>query len=205
MKKELTNIQQNRRNEIVLALEKLYKKKGFKDITIKDIAKETTFTRASIYNYYETKEEIFLDLYTKEFEKWTEELELLLHSKEKLTKKYFIEYVSKSLEKREQLLKLMSMNNYDMEENSRLEFLVEFKKVFINCINTFSEILIKYDKKYNKESAERVTYAFFPFIYGLYPYSHVTSKQKKAMDKAGHKWQNNTTYKLTCNFLNEIL
>ena len=114
MEMKLTNIQLNRRNEIILAAEKLYKKMGFKDITIKDIAKETTFTRASIYNYYETKEEIFLDLYTKEYVKWAEELVILLDSKEKLTKKILIEYVSRSLEKREQLLKLMSMNNYDM-------------------------------------------------------------------------------------------
>ena len=205
MEKKLTNIQLNRRNEIIFAAEKLYKKMGFKDITIKDIAKETTFTRASIYNYYETKEEIFLDLYTKEYVKWVEELEILLDSKEKLTKKIFIEYVSRSLEKREQLLKLMSMNNYDMEANSRIEFLVEFKKAFINGINIFSKLLYKYNKKYINDSVDRVIYSFFPFIYGLYPYSHVTSKQKKAMEKAGHKWQKNTIYKLTYNFLNEIL
>ena len=205
MEMKLTNIQLNRRNEIILAAEKLYKKIGFKDITIKDIAKETTFTRASIYNYYETKEEIFLDLYTKEYVKWVEELEILLDSKEKLTKKIFIEYVSRSLEKREQLLKLMSMNNYDMEANSRIEFLVEFKKAFINGINIFSKLLYKYNKKYINDSVDRVIYSFFPFIYGLYPYSHVTSKQKKAMEKAGHKWQKNTIYKLTYNFLNEIL
>ena len=205
MEKKLTNIQLNRRNEIILAAEKLYKKIGFKDITIKDIAKETTFTRASIYNYYETKEEIFLDLYTKEYVKWAEELVILLDSKEKLTKKILIEYVSRSLEKREQLLKLMSMNNYDMEANSRIEFLVEFKKAFINGINIFSKLLYKYNKKYINDSVDRVIYSFFPFIYGLYPYSHVTSKQKKAMEKAGHKWQKNTIYKLTYNFLNEIL
>ena len=205
MEMKLTNIQLNRRNEIILAAEKLYKKIGFKDITIKDIAKETTFTRASIYNYYETKEEIFLDLYTKEYVKWAEELVILLDSKEKLTKKILIEYVSRSLEKREQLLKLMSMNNYDMEANSRIEFLVEFKKAFINGINIFSKLLYKYNKKYINDSVDRVIYSFFPFIYGLYPYSHVTSKQKKAMEKAGHKWQKNTIYKLTYNFLNEIL
>lgn len=205
MKKELTNIQLNRRNEIIIALEKLYKKKGFKDITIKDIANETTFTRASIYNYYETKEEIFLELYTKEYVKWEEELEILLNSKEKLTKKVFTEYVARSLEKREQLLKLMSMNNYDMEANSRIEFLVEFKKVFMNCINIFSKLLIKYNKKFNNDNVDRILYIFFPFIYGLYPYSHVTIKQNKAIEKAGYKWNNNSIYNLTYNFLNEIL
>ena len=205
MKNELTNIQQNRRNEIVSALEKIYKKKGFKYITIKDIAKETTFTRASIYNYYETKEEIFLELYTKEYIKWTSDLNFLLNSRQKLTKEYFVEYIANSLKKREQLLKLMSMNNYDMEANSRIEFLIEFKKVFINCINIFSKLLVKLNKKYNNQIANKIAYSFFPFIYGLYPYSHITPKQKKAMNIAGHKWQSNTIYKLTYDFLNQIL
>lgn len=205
MKDKLTSIQHTRRNEIISALEKLYKKMSFKDITIKDIAKETTFTRASIYNYYETKEEIFLELYTKEYAKWVMELENLLNTEGKLTKKVFVEYVAKSLEKRVELLKLMSMNNYDMEANSRIEFLIEFKKVFISGIDVFSKLLYKYDKKYKGSSVNKVTYTFFPFIYGLYPYSHVTSKQRKAMEKVGHKWQGNTIYKLTFNFLNEIL
>ena len=35
--------------------------------------------------------------------------------------------LARSLENREQLLKLLSMNNYDMEANSREEFLISFK------------------------------------------------------------------------------
>lgn len=31
---------------------------SFKDITLKDISRETTFSRTSIYNYFQTKEEI---------------------------------------------------------------------------------------------------------------------------------------------------
>ncbi len=28
-------------------------------------------------------------------------------------------------------------------------------------------------------------YAFFPFMFGIYPYTEVTEKQKKAMEQAG--------------------
>ena len=59
---ELTNA---RKEEIIAACELLYQTKGFKDITIQDIAKETSFTRTSIYNYFETKEEIFMALLQK--------------------------------------------------------------------------------------------------------------------------------------------
>ena len=48
-----------RREEIVNACEKLYGTMSFKDITIREIGNEVPFSRPTIYNYFETKEEIF--------------------------------------------------------------------------------------------------------------------------------------------------
>ena len=57
---ELTNA---RKEEIIAACRKLYETMSFKDITLKEIGQQTSFTRTSIYNYFETKEEIFLALF----------------------------------------------------------------------------------------------------------------------------------------------
>ena len=57
-----------RREEIIAACAALYENMSFKEITIKEIAQKTTFTRTSIYNYFETKEEIFLALLQREYE-----------------------------------------------------------------------------------------------------------------------------------------
>lgn len=194
-----------RKEEIVLACEKLYKKMSFRDITIKDIAKETTFTRASIYNYFETKEEIFLALYEKEYYIWNDDLEEILMSVKKFTKSSFADNIAKTLEKRVMLLKLMAMNNYDMEENSRLECLTSFKIAYLKTISTFSKLLSKFNPLLSKKDINDIIYMFYPFIYALYPYSHVTDKQMKAMELAGHKWNKNTIYKLTYNFMMRIL
>ena len=43
-----------RKEEIISACEKLYQTMSFKDITLKEIGKETSFTRTSIYNYFQT-------------------------------------------------------------------------------------------------------------------------------------------------------
>ncbi len=67
-----------RKEEIINACEKLYQKKIFKEITLQDISKETSFTRTSIYNYYESKEEIFLELFEREYTIWTEDIEKLI-------------------------------------------------------------------------------------------------------------------------------
>ncbi len=56
---ELSNA---RKKEIVAACRKLYKTMRYREITLGEIAEETSFTRPSIYNYFETKEEIFLAL-----------------------------------------------------------------------------------------------------------------------------------------------
>ena len=50
---ELTNA---RKDEIITACAKLYETMSFKEITIKEIAAYTSFTRPSIYNYFQTKE-----------------------------------------------------------------------------------------------------------------------------------------------------
>ena len=50
---ELTNA---RKEEIINACEKLYKTMSFKEITMKEIANATSFTRTSIYNYFQTKD-----------------------------------------------------------------------------------------------------------------------------------------------------
>ena len=210
MKKENSGIKNadiaaKRKEEIVSACEKLYKSMIFRDITIKDIAKETTFTRASIYNYFETKEEIFLALYEKEYYIWNDDLEEILRSVKKFTKNSFADKIANTLEKRVMLLKLMAMNNYDMEENSRLECLISFKIAYLKSINTFSKLLSKFNPLLSKKEIDDIIYMFYPFIYALYPYSHVTKKQMMAMEKAGYKWNENTIYKLTYNFIIKIL
>ena len=67
--KELTA---SRKDEIVTACEELYKTMSFKEITIKEIGNATSFTRTSIYNYFQTKEEIFLALLQREYEHWSD-------------------------------------------------------------------------------------------------------------------------------------
>ena len=203
--KKNNDISLKRKEEIVLACEKLYKKMSFSDITIKDIAKETTFTRASIYNYFETKEEIFLALYEKEYYIWASDLEEILMSVKKFTRASFADKIAKTLEKRIMLLKLMAMNNYDMEEHSRLECLTSFKVAYLKTIDLFSKLLSKFNPLLTKKEIDDIIYMFYPFIYALYPYSHVTKKQMMAMEKAGHKWRGNTIYQLTYKFIYKIL
>ena len=70
-----------RKEEIIDACAALYETMGFRDITIRDIGDRTSFTRTSIYNYFQTKEEIFLALLQREHEAWIADLEEMVRQR----------------------------------------------------------------------------------------------------------------------------
>ena len=179
---ELTNA---RKEEIIRACASLYETMNFKDITIKEIGAATSFTRTSIYNYFQTKEEIFLALLQQEYEKWIVDLDKIAETHETMTNDALAQELAQSLERRALLLKLMTMNHYDMEENSRIERLVEFKTAYGNSIRALERLLEKFCPQIEPANRQQFLYAFLPFVYGVYPYTAVTDKQKEAMEKAG--------------------
>lgn len=172
-----------RREEIINACEELYKTTSFNEISIKLISEKTSFSRPSIYNYFNTKEEIFLALATKEYYKWIEDLNKI-YNKEKLSKDNFANELAHSLERRSNLLKLISVNMYEMEENSSVECVTEFKIAYGKSMDIVRNCLIKFFKDMNNKEVEKFIYTFFPFMIGIYPYAVVTDKKREAMKKA---------------------
>ena len=199
---ELTN---SRKQEIINACEKLYQTKSFKEITLKEISTETSMTRTSIYNYFQTKEEIFLALLQREYELWTVELNEIMSEFPTLTSEEFADKLAKSLENRKQLLKIMSMNHYDMESNSRPERLAEFKAAYGNSLRTVMNCLEKYFPEMPNQEKQNFLYSFFPFMFGIYPYTFVTEKQRKAMESAGVDYAFMSVYKITFYFIRKFL
>ena len=138
---ELTNA---RKDEIISACAALYETMSFRDITLREIGARTSFTRTSIYNYFQTKEEIFLALFQREYEAWNRDLEQMMEEHDSMSAGEFASALAATLEKRAQLLKLLAMNHYDMEANSRMENLVAFKVAYGNTLRTFACCLEKY-------------------------------------------------------------
>ena len=194
-----------RKEEIISACEQLYKTMNFKDITLKEIGNVTSFTRTSIYNYFQTKEEIFLALYTREYDRWNEELQSILNENTKLSKMQLSEKIASSIAKREQLLKLLSMNNYDMESNSRPELLVSFKVAYGESLRNIQKILKKFCPDMNEADIKSFIYVFFPFMFGIYPYTTVTDKQREAMNKANVDFTYQKIFEITNNCILRLL
>ena len=56
-----------------------------------------------------------------------------------------------------------------------------------------------------KEELENCIYVFFPFMFGIYPYTSVTEKQKTAMKDAQVDFANYSIYEITYNCLIRLL
>lgn len=204
MPKGSPELTEARRTEIMEACRQLYEIMTFKEVNLKEIGKVTTFTRTSIYNYFESKEEIFLGLFEDEYIKWTADLQKMIDegeiSREKLAKE-----LAKSLEKRKLMLKLLSVNLYDMEENSRMECLVSFKKAYGRSREVLEELIKKNYPGIKKKELDEFIFTFLPFLHGVHPYAFATKKQLEGMKEAGVKYTETTIEKLVYTGLLKML
>ena len=194
-----------KREEIINACEQLYNTMSFREITLKEIGKITSFSRPTIYNYFETKEEIFLALFKREYDLWNNQLATILDQNGQLTKAQLADKIAQSLAERQQLLKLLSMNNYDMEANSRQELLTSFKQSYGRSLDQMRMLLEKFCPDMGGKEIRNFLYTFFPFMFGIYPYTAVTEKQKVAMKEAGVNYEYYTIYELTYDCLTRLL
>lgn len=194
MPKGSEQLTKEREDEIINACAKLYESMSFKEITIKEIGNITSFKRTAIYNYYNTKEEIFLALLKREYEQWSQELYTAANDKKPFTKNEFAEFLAHSLENRETMLSLLSLNLKDMEDNSHMEKLIDFKKAYGETMNAVMKCLDKLNMS-EKEKNDFI-YSFFPFMYGIYPYAIVNEKQSKAMIEADINYRYMSIYEI---------
>jgi TetR/AcrR family transcriptional regulator len=175
---------EQRISEIVDATARLYEENRFEDITFAMIAKEADFTRSNLYRYFQTKEEIFLELMKHDIADWCKDV------LENFTGKYASlhdtaeVWVDLAL-KRERMVKLFTILFTLLEENSSLEVLTEFKRKLTEEINTVAQFLSTALPFPSIEAAAEFVFIQSSLTIGSYPMLDLTSKQIKAMQTIG--------------------
>lgn len=194
-----------RREEIVNACAALYETMSFKEITLKEIGRQTSFTRTSIYNYFQCKEEIFLALLQREYQAWERDLEAMRRGHARMSAAQFASELARTLERRGRMLKLLSMDYYDMEANSRMEELAAFKVTYGAVMGAVARCLETFFPQMAQEDIQGFLYAFFPFLFGIYPYTVVSEKQRQAMEQAGTSYVVLSVYEITRSLVEKLL
>lgn len=196
---------EKRREEILDACEKIYRSKGFFGVTMKDIGAEITCTRPAIYRYFETKEEILLGLLVREYQGWLEELTSVKNCADTFSREELSAAIASTLKNHDVLLRIQNMNLCEIEQNSRIEKLTEFKILYQKLTVLFTDILRCYSPKIEDRTTEPISLTFFAFLFGVYPFVFHTEKQLESMRLAGVVQTDVSIYDMVYNCLVRIL
>ena len=66
-------------------------------------------------------------------------------------------------------------------------------------------LLTKFCPDMNVTDIQNFIYTFYPFMFGIYPYTAVTEKQRVAMEEAGINYVYQTVHELTYSCLIRLL
>jgi AcrR family transcriptional regulator len=180
----------DRRQEIKLAALTVLDKEGFDAVTFKQIAAITSLSRPSLYNYYITKEEIFLDVLQDEYLIWQGELQKRFEEAPSMSKSAYCMFLAMSLLKHTRLLELMAIHLTHLENNCREERLTAFDKVCSKIVPILDASLSKFFPLTPPDVKSTFRTLFLIFVNGLYPCTHLSAKQNAALTKADLKPSN---------------
>ena len=176
---------ENRREEILNSCYALFHEEEYDNITLKTISEMTSISRTSMYSYYRTKEEVFLDLLKREYLKWGLELKKNFDAADSLTREKLCHVITDTFLQRETMMQLLSVHLTAIEQNCSLAKLTQFKKESQHVKNILFEGIAKAFPLASLDDRVLFQQQLLVFTFGLYPFSHPTEKQKEAMEKAG--------------------
>ena len=200
MPKRSPELTEKRKNEILDACEKVYKEQGFQGVNIKEISSEVSMTRPAIYNYFQTKEEILLGVLVREYGKWIADLAQLGETAED-NADHLADVIACTLEDRVVMLRIMNMNLFEIETNSRVERLAEFKELFREEMKILHGLLQNFSRGITDQECDVFCNNFNSFLFGVYPFTHHTEKQTQAMKMIGMELVEPSVYTMIREFL----
>ena len=133
---------QERFEEIKAAGRKIFDEKPYSEITISDIAQKLSWSRANLYKYVSTKEEIYLMICEEAREKYYNELKASYPVGCAYSEEVFAEIWSRIIADHEEYLRYYHLLSV-FEENVSMEKLVEYKRAFYSDTDDIITIFSK--------------------------------------------------------------
>ena len=177
------NNKAKRWNEIIHSAIHLFEKKSYAEITIKDIAKDTSFTRANIYKYISTKEEIFLEIIIRDSGKWINDLQKKTINNMEIDD--FLKLWCKTTYKHKRLIQLFTLLPFVIEKNVSLEKLAVFKSKFFKNLEPMHYIIKQAFPNLKQDDIISFVQAQYYFSVGILPVADPDDIQRKALELSG--------------------
>lgn len=171
---------EKRKAEIIDACKKIYESSGLSSLNFKAISEMTSFSRQAIYKYYDTKEEILLDILRIEQKKWEEDMYETLSTYHTLSKHEYALMLTSIFADHGIMLELTALLFNAMEPSISMEKLIEFRDGSVDIYHILLVSISKYFPTATKEQHTSFTSTVFAFAMGLYSVNHMSAKHREA-------------------------
>ncbi|MFA6829621.1 MAG: TetR/AcrR family transcriptional regulator [Bacilli bacterium] len=203
MKRACTEEQINeRKKEIISIVNTMFDTVDYQDISMKTISEKISIARSSLYCYYNSKEEIMLDIIRDDY------IHFLNQIISSFNKENSIEELSKDLANcylgHMRLLKIISIYLVDIEIHSSLEKVIVFKSNFVKIFKDFDDAINSRFQTASSQDKLNLSHSLVMLTHSLYPAINPLEKQVEAMKAVGMNTVNDK-YAYIYNYLMFIL
>lgn len=116
-------------------VQRQFSEKSFDAIKVEEVAKRCEVSKGTVFNYFESKETLFLALLMREYNLWFVGLEHLLAQQQRLTEKDLARllnrYIDQTLDNQKRLFSLIALGHSRLEHNVNLMMAESYRR-FIN-------------------------------------------------------------------------
>ena len=176
----------DRINQIKKATLKEYDLKGYHNVSLSSIAKKLNFTRANLYRYISSKEDIFLKITIDEINAWINDLEVKVKAVNINDVHDFSNQWVNSLNNHKRHLELLSLLSTVIERNATIENLITFKKQLAESNLRLILILKEKFPSLSDDDIMQFLTFYIAMATGLNPLCNPTKKQIQAMKEINY-------------------
>lgn len=170
---------QQRYDDILEQTSQLFLEQEYEDITLASVAKDLNISRPSLYNYFSSKEELFLALLKKSYLNCENRLRKQVPVKQ--STQAFCEQLIHTFFEDALFIKLLSLHSAVLESKCPYETMVQFKKDTLSFFHTQFEIIRQQFPDSSEESCWIFLQRFTTISQTFYQYSHIPPEQVQIM------------------------
>ncbi|MBM9576427.1 TetR family transcriptional regulator [Leptospira sp. 201903070] len=113
---------------LIRAAISLFNKSSFEKISMDQIAKRAGVAKGTLYLYFKTKEELFLEIHRLDYEIWFEAFQRFLRSKKPgMSAAVLSSWITESLRENQRVVRLMAIGSALLEKNVAFESALQLK------------------------------------------------------------------------------
>ncbi|GEM47746.1 TetR family transcriptional regulator [Deinococcus cellulosilyticus] len=167
---------ENRRLQILDSALELWHTTPYTDITMQMVAKSSDLAKGTLYLYFQSKEELFLEILKTKLQDWFTELQVAFQPP--FTPQQMVQVLSDSLQNRDDMLRLLSMLSGVLEAGVTVEAGLNFKMWLNTELSKLGTLL---EAALPVHNGVQVLMHLYGTIMGLYQTSNIPQALQEAL------------------------